>query len=306
MSITLIENFRAVFYAPFYAAEALGAYRAEGLDVTMKVSDAAEKTLVSISAGAGDVVWGGPLRVMHALDRDPAGGYVGFCEVVGRDPFFLVGRAANSGFRLADLAGKKLATVAEVPTPWICLQYDLRRAGIDPSTIMRTPGRSMAENAAALRAGDVDVIQVFQPYARQLIDDRSGHLWYAAASRGPTSYTTFNTTRRFIEKNPDTVRRMTRAMYRTEKWIAAHDGRDFAELISRYLPDLPRPLLASCCSDYQALGLWNRDPIVQRAGFEWLRDAMLAAGYIRTRFAYEDCMDVRFAEAVVREDPPSI
>jgi NitT/TauT family transport system substrate-binding protein len=295
-----------VFYAPFYAAEALGAYRAEGLDVTMKMSTAAEKTLVSISAGAGDVVWGGPLRIMAALDQDPAGGYVGFCEVVGRDPFFLIGRTPNPAFRLTALAGKRFATVSEVPTPWICLQYDLRRAGIDPSAIKRRAERTMAENATALRAGDVDVIQVFQPYARQLIDDGAGHVWYAAANRGPTSYTTFNTTRGFIEKNPDTVLRMTRAMYRTEKWIAAHDGRDLAQAIARYLPDIPPSALAACCNDYKVLGLWNRDPVVQRAGLEWLRDAMLAAGAISTRFSYEDCVDMRFAEQVVREDPPSI
>ena len=33
MTVTLIENFRAVFYTPFYAAFALGAYKAEGVDV---------------------------------------------------------------------------------------------------------------------------------------------------------------------------------------------------------------------------------------------------------------------------------
>jgi NitT/TauT family transport system substrate-binding protein len=306
MAITLVENFRAVFYAPFYAAEALGAYAAEGLNITMKMSAAAEKTLVSISAGAGDVVWGGPLRIMAALDKDPKGGYVGFCEVVGRDPFFLIGRTPNPAFRLADLAGRILATVSEVPTPWICLQYDLRRAGIDPSTIKRAPQRTMAENAASLRSGEVDVIQVFQPYARQLVDGGAGHVWYAAASRGPTSYTTFNTTRGFIENSPDTVLRMTRAMYRTEKWIAAHDGRDLAEAIARYLPDIPPATLAACCNDYKSLGLWNHNPVVQRAGLEWLRDAMLAAGYISTRFSYEDCVDMRFAEQVVREDPPSL
>ena len=30
MALTLIENFRAVFYTPFYAAFALNAYEAEG------------------------------------------------------------------------------------------------------------------------------------------------------------------------------------------------------------------------------------------------------------------------------------
>lgn len=306
MAITLIENFRAVFYAPFYATAALGAYAAEGVDVTMKMSEAAEKTLTTLATGAGEVSWGGPLRVMAALDKNPRGGYAAFCEVVGRDPFFLVGRDANPAFQLSDLLGKKLATVSEVPTPWICLRYDLRRAGIDPAGIDRVPSRSMAENAAALRAGEVDVIQVFQPYARTLIDAGVGHVWYAAANRGLTSYTTFNTTRSFIERDPEAVLRMTRAMYRTLKWIAAHDGRELAEAIAGYLPEIPLPALAACCNDYKQLGLWNRQPLMRREGLEWLRDAMLAAGYIRTRLAYEDCVDMRFAEQAMREDPPSI
>jgi NitT/TauT family transport system substrate-binding protein len=306
MAITLIENFRAVFYAPFYATAALGAYEAEGLDVTMKMSEAAEKTLTTLATGAGEVSWGGPLRVMKALDADIRGGYVAFCEVVGRDPFFLVGRTPKPAFQLQDLIGMRLAAVSEVPTPWICLQYDLRRAGIDPAAIARTGARSMADNTAALRAGEVDVIQVFQPYARNLIDTGAGHVWYAAANRGLTSYTTFNTTRSFIEKRPDDVRRMTRAMLRTQKWIAAHDGRALAEAIGRYLPDIPLPVLAACCDDYKALGLWNTNPVMQREGLEWLRDAMLAAGYIKTRLSYEDCVDMRCAEQVVREDPPTI
>lgn len=301
MPITLIENFRAVFYAPFYACAALGAYRAEGVEVTMRVSAAAEKTLTT-----GDVSWGGPLRVMKALDGNPGAGYVAFCEVVGRDPFFLLGRTPNPQFGLNELIGTRVAVVSEVPTPWICLQYDLRRAGIDPAAIALTPARSMAENAAALRAGDVDVIQVFQPYARELIDAKAGHVWYAAANRGLTSYTTFNSTRGFIEKNPEAALRMTRAMYRTQKWIAAHDGRALAEAIAAYLPDVPLPVLAACCNDYKSLGLWNANPVMRREGLEWLRDAMLAAGYIKTELAFEQCVDMRFAEQAVRDDPPSM
>ena len=306
MKVTLLENFRAAFYAPFYAASALGAYEAEGIEVEMKMSAALGKALQAVSAGAGEVSWGGPLRVMSALDQDPKSGYVAFCEVVGRDPFYLVGRKPNPGFRVADLPKWTLSRVTEVPTPWICLQYDLRRAGADPGAVKQAPGRSMAENAAALRAGEAELIQVFEPFVTQLVNDGAGHVWYAASSRGPTSYTSFNTTRDFIERNPDAVARMTRAMYRTLKWVAAHDGRELARAIGSYFPGLPAPVLAACCDGYQSRGLWNRTPILQREGLEWLRDAMLASGAIKTRFAYDDCVDMRFAEQVVREDPPAI
>jgi NitT/TauT family transport system substrate-binding protein len=306
MKITLLENFRAVFYAPFYAASALGAYEAEGLEVEMKTSAALGKALQAVSAGAGQVSWGGPLRVMSALDADPKSGYVAFCEVVGRDPFYLVGHRPNPGFRIADLPKWALGCVTEVPTPWICLQHDLRGAGVDPAAVKLAPPRSMAENAAALRAGDAQLIQTFEPFATQLASEGAGHVWYASSSRGPTSYTTFNTTRAFIERSPEVALGMTRAMYRTLKWVAAHDGRELARAVADYFPDLPAAQLAAYCENYQARGLWNATPVLQRTGLEWLRDAMLAAGAIKTRFAYEDCTDMRFAERVVREDPPSI
>ncbi|MGH8664836.1 MAG: ABC transporter substrate-binding protein [Burkholderiales bacterium] len=304
--VTLIENFRAVFYAPFYAAEALGAYAAEGLDVRITMSSEAGSTLVSLNAGAGDVSWGGPLRIMKALDNDRAGGYVGFCEVVGRDPFFLVGRTPNPAFRIQDLRGKRLAIVTEVPTPWICLQYDLRNAGIDPASMQLTAAGTMAQNARALAAGDADVIQVFQPYAEELIESGTGHVWYAAASRGPTSYTSLNTTRAFLERNPETAAGMTRAMHRTLRWIAARDGSALATAIGRYFEAIPLERLAACIERYKAIGLWNSEPTFHREGVEWLREAMLAAGFIRTRLAFEECVDNRFAERSVAENPPPL
>jgi NitT/TauT family transport system substrate-binding protein len=301
MPVTLIENFRAVFYTPFYAAFALKSYEAEGVDVRLQMSNAADKTLAAVLDGTGQVSWGGPMRLLHARDANPGNALVSFCEVVCRDPFYLIGRKPNAAFRMNDLIGKKLAVVSEVPTPWYCLQHDLRLAGVDPSRMQRTPARSMAENVALLRAGEIDVIQVFEPLAQQLLDEGKAHRWYSAASRGPASYTTLNTTRGFIEREADTVLRMTRAIYRTQRWIAAHDGRALAEAVASYMPDIPLKTLAACCEGYKASGIWNSDPIQQRAGLEWLCDAMLACGAIQQKFAYEDMADMRFAQQVVRE-----
>ncbi|HSE00012.1 MAG TPA: ABC transporter substrate-binding protein, partial [Burkholderiales bacterium] len=86
MPVVLIENFRAVFYAPFYAACTLGAYEAEGLEVELKQAAELGKALQAVTAGEGQVSWGGPLRILAALDKDPKCGYAAFCEVVGRDP----------------------------------------------------------------------------------------------------------------------------------------------------------------------------------------------------------------------------
>ena len=243
---------------------------------------------------------------MATLDREPGSDAVAFCEVVGRDPFLLVGREPNASFRLEDLARLRLATVSEVPTPWICLRHDLRLAGIDETKISRVGDATMAQNVEALRAGRVDVIQVFEPFAAQLEADRAGHVWRAAAARGPTSYTTFNTTRAFLAQQPDTALRMCRAMYRTQKWIAGHDGRELAEAVASYFPGLAGPVLARALERYRTLGIWNREPLLQRAGLEWLCEAAVAGGRLRQRFSYEQCAEMEFAEEVIKEDPASL
>ena len=96
---------------------------------------------------------------------------------------------------LAPQAGVRLGTVSEVPTPWLCLQDDIRRDGADPASVRRVTDGTMAQNAARLRDGTLDAVQVFQPYAEDLLASGAGHLWYAAAERGLTAYTTLVTRR---------------------------------------------------------------------------------------------------------------
>ena len=208
MTIRLSENFRALFYAPFYAAHAIGAYQTEGVEVSCCRRPIPHAPLPHCATASIDVMWGGPLRVMLTHAQDPASDSVCFCDVIARDPFFIIGREPRPAFRLADLAGVRFASVAEVPTPWLCLQDDLRRAGIDPAALDRGQVvRAMAENAAALRAGRLDAVQLFQPYAEELIASGAGHVWYAAADRGLTAYTTLVTRRPLLQSRRDELLR---------------------------------------------------------------------------------------------------
>src|SRR5689334_9656636 len=189
MRVRLYENHRFVLYAPFYAAHAIGAYAAEGLTVELLPSPGmglAEQALVD---DAVDVLWAGPMRVMKHHDDNPGSPLVCFAEIVCRDPFSILGRYPNSSFWLADLATMRFASVSEVPTPWLCLQHDLRGAGVDPDRLDRIGDWSMADNFAALRDGRLDAAQFFEPVVEEALATGVGHLWYAASSRGHTTYT---------------------------------------------------------------------------------------------------------------------
>jgi NitT/TauT family transport system substrate-binding protein len=306
MAITLYEPFRAVFYTPFYLPHALGAYAAEGVEVDLTNSPDLNYQASHRADEDANVYWGGPMRLVVGHDRDPESPIVGFCEVVTRDPFFLVGRAPCPDFRFADLLDVRFGSVSEVPTPWMCLQDDLRRAGLDPAAVDRVPNGTMPENAAALREGRLDVVQLFQPFVEQLLSAGAGHIWNAAATRGPCSYTTFYAPRSTLRSHADELFRMTRAMARTQKWLHSHAPAEIASAVAGFFPDVSRAILAASIERYLSLGIWARNPRLPRDGFERLRDAMLSGGLIKKRISYETCVDTAFADRVIAEDPPSL
>ena len=297
--IVLSENFRALFHAPFYAAHEIGAFEAEGVDVAHRDTANPGQATADLLAGRTDVMWGGPLRVLLTHQADPASDIVCFCDVVARDPFFVIGREPRPGFVLADLLGLRFARVSEVPTPWLCLQDDLRQAGVDPEALNRVPDASMGDNAAALRAGKLDAVQLFQPYAEELIASGAGHVWYAAANRGLTAYTTLVTRRATLLSRQEELLAMVRALYRALRWIRATPGAEVARTLAGYFPDVPASIFAAAIDRYRMLELYGPDPVTRREGFDRLAAAMLSGGALKAPIPFEDCVDNSLAEAAV-------
>ena len=77
--ITLSENFRALFYAPFYAAHGIGAFKAEGVEVAHRDTANPGQATADLLAGRTDAMWGGPLRVLLTHQADPSSDIVCFC-----------------------------------------------------------------------------------------------------------------------------------------------------------------------------------------------------------------------------------
>jgi len=185
-----------------------------------------------------------------------------------------------------------------VPTPWLCLEGDLRDAGIDPARLERVIGRTMQENVAGLTTGDIDVAQLFEPFVE--VAARGGaHVWLPASARGRTSYTVFATTRQRLDSDPEPFGKMVRAIYKTQQWVVAQTPAALADTIAGYFPALDRSVLTGALARYKAQGVWGADPVLPEEGFDRLRRALLAAGFLSRTVPFADCVDNRLAEEVV-------
>lgn len=296
--ITLYENLRTTTYVPFYLAIVDGDWEKLGLVVDTQLSPAASETAQALLDGRTDVSWGGPMRVMLHHDQDTSCPLVCFGQVVARDPFLLVGRTPKRQFKFSDLSGKRIAIATEVPTPWMTFQDDLQRAGIDPGEINRVPDATMMENVERLRTGEVDVIQVFQPYAELAIRGGFGHIWHRFSVRGDVGFTSFYTTRAFIADKRDVCVKLVLGVMRAINRLHSQSARKTAERISGFFPDLDVDAIANIIMGYRKAGLWARSPELPVAAIVKLKAALLSGGLISRDIPYERIVDNSIADEI--------
>lgn len=289
-AIILNEPFRAVFYAPYYVADGRGAFARQGLEVRLETAGNPSLAADNLLDGSVDVAWSGPMRPMLERSRDPASPLRSFCAVVMRDPFLIVGRGPRPGFRIADLASLRLGVTSEVPTPWWCLQDDIRRAGLRLEALDLVHGCSMAENAEAVLAGKIDAALVFEPFASRM-EAAGGAVWHAAASRGPTAYSALYATEVRIAERREAMRGMVRAMAEALAWVSAATPDDIAEAVAPRFPELLPELLTAAMRRYKSLGLWSDTPVLPAVALDRLAEAMISSGAMTHHPGFEACVD---------------
>ena len=73
-----------------------------------------------------------------------------------------------------------------------------------------------------------------------------------------------------------------------------------------FFPAIPGPLLQAAIARYLDLGIWGRNPILPRAGYERLRAGLISARFVKQAAPFEQAVDNTLAEEIVREDPPAL
>ena len=283
MAIILQEALRGLFYAPFYVALARDAFAAEGRgDPLHQLAASAgcraardgrhgRCLLGRADAGHGDLSQDARLR--HRLLR--RGGDARSLPADGprAQPGLHPCRPQVGDARDGERGADAVALPAARPAPGRhrSRRHHARdrpddgaqRGGAEGGRGRRHPGVRALPQPAAGRQG-------------------AAHVWYEAARRGPTSYTTFYARRGTLAARRDELRRMVRAIDRTEKWVARPPAPRSPARSRGYFTDLPPAILEAACTRYKALGIWSddADPAARR-----LRPAARRPGVGRLRLA---------------------
>jgi NitT/TauT family transport system substrate-binding protein len=298
-AVTVYEPFRSIFYAPQFVALYGRHFADEGLDVSVVTAGAGITTTGALLDRHAEIALGGIMRSLDIADR---GGpfLVHFAEVNQRNGFFLLSRVPRPRFTWADLVDKTVVSFAEAPTPWQCMLTVLRRHGVDPRRVRIERTLPLAEALAAFKDGHGDFFETGQPFTEQLLADGAAHLAVSMGeATGPVPFSSYMTTPRFLRKERDVVRRFTRALSRAQRWIAAADAKQIAELIAPAFADIAPEIRRRAVARYLAQDTWSRTPIIDRAGYEYLETILVDGGFITRRHRYKDLIDTTVAQEVI-------
>lgn len=294
MKITLAENFRAIFYTPFYLLKTLKLAEQAGLEIAWLPPGSPGGAIDAVKDGSVDLTWGGPMRVMKDHDTTEENGQSLLCfgEVVSRDPFFLLGKKTLGRFELAQLRQLRMARVSEVPTPWLCLQADLRDQGLNVREIepLLVQGLSMSEQMTAMKAGKLDVAHLFEPLVSDVLQDSAYQVLYPAHTRGPTVYTTLICSRDGWDKNHVTFGKLVQILGDLQSWLHAQTPAHLTEHMQPFFPDTDHAILESAIGNYLHNGIWAKNPSMSKTGFDRLSYSLNSGGFIRTQIAFDSCI----------------
>ena len=302
--LTVLMPFHTPFYGPLPAGIALGHFRDEGLEITtMSAAAFGKGTMPALIEGDIEVSLGGLMRSFELADRSgPI--VVHFAEVCSRNGFFLVSRTPQPGFQWTDLIGRTVLSFAEAPTPWQCMLTVLRKHGVDAGRVRIDRTRPSAEAVAAFRAGHGDFLEQPQPVVEQLIAEGAAHLVVSMGeATGPVPFTSYMTTPAFLAREPQLLRAFTRAVCRTQRWLAGAGPAEIAGVIAPAFPDTDRALLERAVARYHRQGTWAQDPLLRREGYDYLEEILLTGGLITRRARYEDLVDTAIARQAMAESP---
>ena len=295
--VTVCEVTHSIFYAPQYAAIALGFFEEEGIEIELSNGQGADAVMAAVLSGNMDIGFAGPEASIYVYNEGKEDYTQVFAQITRRDGSFLIGREPDKNFTWDKVRGKTVLPGRKGGVPYMTLEHVLRKNGLDPAkdTVLDNSVQ-FSMMTAAFTGGTGDYVTAFEPTASMLEQEGKG---YVVASVGEASgdipYTAYFAKKSYIEKNSDLVQRFVNAVYKGQQWVATHTDEEVAEAVKDSFPDTSFDLLVKSVASYRAIDAWNTDPVMTEESFQRLQSVMTEAGELTQIADYGQVVNNTFA-----------
>ena len=159
--ITVAEVAHSIFYAPMYAADSLGYFEEEGLNVDIILTSGADAVAASVMSGDTEIGFCGSEQSIYIYNGGEKDYLINFAGLTKRDGSFIVSRT-NEEFSIEDLKGKHIIAGREGGMPAMTLAYTLNEKDIDLDELNFDTSIAFASMSGAFIGGTGDYVALFE------------------------------------------------------------------------------------------------------------------------------------------------
>jgi NitT/TauT family transport system substrate-binding protein len=214
-------------------------------------------------------------------------------------PYHFIARK-EAGTTLQALVGKNIAVSGIGAISYHIPRIVLERSGIDPEKMKYVAVGSPADRFKAMIAGKVDATIVTNTEAAKLGSYPEIIALVNVAKVVPEIPYEFGMAREdYLQKNADTVQKLTKAIIEANRWIAANKA-GVVEVARKILPEESAEVLTRA---YEMADprLWGVNGDITEASYNYTVDFLKKVGYLETPVPYNQFFDRRFVDQALKD-----
>ncbi len=235
-------------YLPVYLAKAIGADKAEGLELKLRYVSGGPLALRDMHDKNSDFSAAGLAAIAAARADDSPVVAIGQLSQAAMYVFLLRSDLKDQVRNIAQLKGKRIGVTSGTTSGrsmgHMMMEFLLQRAGLKNSDVQFVSvGQNRETQSAALTSGTVDALMGDEPFASELLARgvavKLADLYLPKNSKellgGPVVHAALATREDVLAQHPDTVRKVLNMYDRTLQWMAQHSAQE----VSQKLADQP-------------------------------------------------------------------
>ncbi len=295
--VTVAEVAHSIFYAPQYAADALGYFEDEGLDVEIILAAGADKVSAAVLSGDVNIGFSGSEVTVYVYNQGEKDYLVTFAGLTKKDGSFLVSREKIKDFKVEDLKGKHIIAGREGGMPAMTLEWALNQNELKTSDVNFDTSIAFAAMSGTFMGGTGDFVSLFEPSALQLEKQGYGHVVASVGELGgDVPYTAYHAKKSYIKDNPDVIKSFTKAIQRGLDFVHNNKSSKIAETIIDYFPDTSMNDLITIIDRYKSIDSWYDTTYINEKDFNHIQTIMDNAGKLDKKAPYDKIVDNSYSK----------
>lgn len=295
--IKVAEVAHSIFYAPMYAADSLGYFEDEGLDVEIILTSGADNVAAAVMSGDVQVGFCGSEQTIYIYNQGAKDYLVNFAALTKKDGSFIVSREKEDNFDIKNLKGKYVIAGRTGGMPAMTFEWILNQNGIKTEDLTFDTSIAFASMSGAFIGGTGDYVSLFEPTASDIENNGYGYIVASLGELGGNvPYTTFNAKKSYIKENKDTIQKFVNAINKGLNYVHNNSSDKVAKTIQDYFPDVSYNDLTQIVQNYMDIDSWYDSTLIEEKDFEHIQDIIENANELEKRVEFKTLFDTSFSK----------